>query len=81
MLTGGGLAVRHAVPRGTCELCTTSCICVCASLLQNLIPFLAVSLYSLLDFKIVLQQRKDLSWIHHVVLNKQGIFKSQQTRG
>lgn len=71
MLTGGSLAVRHVVPRGT------SCVCICASSLQNLIPFLAVSLYSLFDFKIVLQQRKDLSWIYHVVLNKQGIFKSQ----
>ena len=38
---------------------------------------LAVSWYSLFTFQMGLRQRKDLSWIHHVVLNKQIIFKSQ----
>lgn len=50
---------------------------VCVGSPQNFIPFLAVSLCSLFIFKIGLRQREDLSWMCHVVLNKQSISESQ----
>lgn len=56
---------------------TSRLVSVCVGFLQDFIPLLAVSLYSLFIFKIGLRQSQDLSWICHVVLNKQSIFKSQ----
>lgn len=78
MVSQGTTFTLHAWHQEEHPQAVTLCLLsVCVGFLQYFIPFLAVSLYSLFIFKFSLRQRKDLSWMCHVVLNKQSIFKSQ----
>lgn len=71
----GTIFMIHVWHQEECPRAVTSClVSVCVGFLQDFIPLLAVSLYSLFICKIGLRQRKDLSWICHVVLNKQSSF-------